>query len=921
MTSSGSSRLTAQLLADFLQCNTKGQLLWRTPQPKIPHVTHSFRNEIKLGSADRAEHSTGRHLISFDELSTVGLSRVEGRFLVDCDTAYVDLSRVDVSHRTRKGSKSVDREPFAPILFVVDGSIQNWHKALLCFSAIAISNLGQPMPSIGYVSHGYDREVSKIRISTLVTDTVRILIEAQETLSSKQDVPLELKSHCSLCEFKMRCRQVAIETDNLSLIGTLSEKERRRLREKGINTVTQLSYGYRPRRKRRTMARGGTEGAAIRSKNDNKLRALAIKKQQIHVLGAPQVTRRRTPVYLDVEGFSGGHFYYLIGMRFKIGDDWKECSSWADTRQDECRIWSECLRQLAVLESPQIIHFGSYEANFLKRMKERYPALLPNPEFVDELLSHSCNLVSLIFGTIYFPTFTNGLKDIAQYLGFRWTNSEASGAVAPLWRSCWDLSFDESIKSELVRYNIEDCRAAEIVDSAVQQICGMQDVGSSVSFVNVSTLEVPYQRTFGPFAGALPDFQKINDAAYWDYQREKVFVRTIKQLRRKQSGAKRRARIAVRRPDRIMRVAGIIPPSCARCSSTMIRKAGCQSQTIADIIFSKRGIRRQITRYEIQRYRCRACDHEMGTPRQKTIYGVNLRAYIIYLLIEMRLSHTNIAEHFGSVFGLRINPSTINDIKSSMASEYESLYRSLLLSISKGAVVHADETKGVVYPGGHYMWIFTNLTTVGYVYWPTRDGDVLRDVLNGFSGVLISDFYGAYDSIECAQQKCLIHLMRDINDLVLKNPFNSEVRSIASAFGVLLRGIVDSIDKWGLKARRLRRHKHDVDRFFSKIESSTVSSEAALSLNKRFVKNRRKLFTFLDYDGVPWNNNNAEHAVRAFTRIRNCIATSTVKGTKEYAILLSIQQTLKYRNIEFLDFLRSGRKDIESLHEQRALHA
>ena len=185
-------------------------------------------------------------------------------------------------------------------------------------------------------------------------------------------------------------------------------------------------------------------------------------------------------------------------------------------------------------------------------------------------------------------------------------------------------------------------------------------------------------------------------------------------------------------------------------------------------------------------------------------------------------------------------------------------------------------------------------------------------VLNGFSGVLISDFFAAYESVECAQQKCLIHLMRDINELVLKNPFNSELGSIANDFGVLLRGIVDSIDKWGLKSRHLRRHKRNVDRFFSKLESSNLTSEAALSLSKRFLKNRTKLFTFLDYDGVPWNNNNAEHAVRAFTRIRNCIATSTVKGTKEYAILLSIQQTLKYRNIEFLDFLRSGRPDIKA---------
>ena len=149
-------------------------------------------------------------------------------------------------------------------------------------------------------------------------------------------------------------------------------------------------------------------------------------------------------------------------MRLGDGGDWNECSLWANSRQDERLIWRECLRQLIALESPQIIHFGSYETSFLKRMKERYPAFLPNPEFIDELLSHSTNLLSPIFGNIYFPTFTNGLKDIARYLGFRWTNAEASGAIANIWRLYWDVSFEESIKQELIRYNLEDCRAAEV---------------------------------------------------------------------------------------------------------------------------------------------------------------------------------------------------------------------------------------------------------------------------------------------------------------------------------------------------------------------------------------------------------------------------------------------------------------------------
>jgi hypothetical protein len=88
-------------------------------------------------------------------------------------------------------------------------------------------------------------------------------------------------------------------------------------------------------------------------------------------------------------------------------------------------------------------------------------------------------------------------------------------------------------------------------------------------------------------------------------------------------------------------------------------------------------------------------------------------------------------------------------------------------------------------------------------------------------------------------------------------------------------------------------------------------TEAASALKKRLEKNRGKLFTFLEYDGVPWNNNNAEHAVKAFARIRNMMTISTPKGHRDYATLLGIQQTLRYRDLNFLEFLRSGRMEID----------
>jgi len=39
-------------------------------------------------------------------------------------------------------------------------------------------------------------------------------------------------------------------------------------------------------------------------------------------------------------------------------------------------------------------------------------------------------------------------------------------------------------------------------------------------------------------------------------------------------------------------------------------------------------------------------------------------------------------------------------------------------------------------------------------------------------------------------------------------------------------------------------------------------------VQERIGKYGSRLFTFLDYDGVPWNNNNAEHAIKGFARVR-----------------------------------------------------
>jgi hypothetical protein len=301
----------------------------------------------------------------------------------------------------------------------------------------------------------------------------------------------------------------------------------------------------------------------------------------------------------------------------------------------------------------------------------------------------------------------------------------------------------------------------------------------------------------------------------------------------------------------------------------------------------------------------------MTTYLGRPMYGPNLRAFVVYLMLELRLSNQKTVEHMSLLYDLPLAAPIAHYIKSAMAEKYMPTYRGILRQIAKGALVHADETKGVIRGGGHYIWVFANLTSVAYMYAESRESAVLEDVLDGFSGVLVSDFYAAYDSVPCAQQKCLIHLMRDINEDLHKNPFDDELKEIARRFGVLLREIVGTIDTYGLKARHLGKHRKPAAGFIDHVGAMKCSTEPGIALKKRIEKNKEKLFTFLEYDGIPWNNNNAEHAVRSFTRIRNMMTISTPKGHREYATLLSIQQTLRYRGMDFLEFMRSGSMEID----------
>jgi hypothetical protein len=547
-------------------------------------------------------------------------------------------------------------------------------------------------------------------------------------------------------------------------------------------------------------------------------------------------------------------------------------------------------------------------------MSERYGGLQKNSPAATAI-ERAVNLLSFVFAHIYFPTFSNGLKEVAGYLGFRRSGWPATGLEAIAWRHDWESSRDSRVKQALIDYNREDCEALELVTNKIVDLHRMRsnDRSSRNDVILASEVkwESPFPLRFGKNAFALPELETINRAAYWDYQRERVFVKSSNKSTRKY----KRHWKTRNAPTPNTTIECPRASSCPKCKSNVIYRNGKRSKAVIDLRFSGHGIKRWVTQYVRIHERCHSCGNAFYArdPRWPTRkYGPALAAYAVYQNIELGLPQSRIAASVRKLFDIQIFRSAVNQFKAAAAQNYERTYDDLLKRLCSGRLLHVDETNASVSGKDCFVWVLTSMEEVGYFHTATREGETIQTMLKNFSGVLVSDFYAAYDAIGCPQQKCLIHFIRDLNDALLKHPYDKELKELAREFSGLVAPMVETVDRRGLKKRFLKKHRIFVYQFYKRLARGFDTSDVARKLVQRLEKNRNKMFTFLDFDGVPWNNNNAEHAVKAFASLRRVIeGKATEKGLREFLILLSICETCKYKSVDFLDFLRSGATDIE----------
>ena len=116
------------------------------------------------------------------------------------------------------------------------------------------------------------------------------------TADSPTPPPLVLNKHCPLCPFQRRCHAQAEQEDNLSLLNGVTARVMRQYEKKGIFTVKQLSYLFKPRKRRI----GRRKSSPAMHKVE--LQALAIREHKIYLQELPDLPRHPIELFVDMEG-------------------------------------------------------------------------------------------------------------------------------------------------------------------------------------------------------------------------------------------------------------------------------------------------------------------------------------------------------------------------------------------------------------------------------------------------------------------------------------------------------------------------------------------------------------------------------------------------------------------------------------------
>src|SRR3954452_21690441 len=306
------------------------------------------------------------------------------------------------------------------------------------------------------------------------------------------------------------------------------------------------------------------------------------------------------------------------------------------------------------------------------------------------------------------------------------------------------------------------------------------------------------------------------------------------------------------------------PEQCPHCGSADLEATGqFDDHLVADLPEPKL----EWHRYRRHVHRCRACERTSQGRGDLELPGAHIgpraRLLTCYSRAHLGISLGKTRDLLHDFFGLTVSRAGLLGHLRWGGTLFEPVVEELLERLRNSPAVQGDETGWRINGQTAWAWCFRDPRLALYLIDRHRSRDVIVAVLGkSFAGTLVSDFYAAYNGLDCAKQRCLVHLLRELVKLREELPWQS-VRAFIQPLIDLFRDAIqlgkdrEKLGETGFDEA----YKQIIDRFDDLMLNTQTRNPDCLRIWKRLYKHCDELFTFLDDPQVPADNNGTERDI------------------------------------------------------------
>ncbi|HSW38268.1 MAG TPA: IS66 family transposase [Acidobacteriota bacterium] len=306
-------------------------------------------------------------------------------------------------------------------------------------------------------------------------------------------------------------------------------------------------------------------------------------------------------------------------------------------------------------------------------------------------------------------------------------------------------------------------------------------------------------------------------------------------------------------------------------------------------------VKPEVTEHTVHGYWCKTCKKivypTVSDALPNAMIGLRLIVFTAWLHYLVGVSVSNLVRMVAVFSCFKISAGGLTQGWKSLANLLASLYDHMGHRAAQSAVLHADETGWRLNGKTFWLWCFTTREFCYYLITKSRGSPVVKQVLGIlFEGILICDFWGAYNKIDAlAKQRCFFHLF---TELVKVDKHNQSLpwKAFRKKLYRLLKDAIRLSEK--REQMDFKRYDHLKARLYDRLDQFLTASYGdadARRLIKRLRRHKQELFTFLEHPEVSPYNNHAEQQMRKPVLVRRVSQQNrSDEGANTQAILMSL---------------------------------